>query len=258
MDRILHLTRHTLPAALSAAFFITTPSLGETNDHVARSVEGFARSVEERGAATLQQLKEQRTAAVDIVTKPRSSAALGATLGEQWFYDADAVLYDDLDDDGYFRYLSVRFDVDTYLASVYVYAMLYLSRDGEVWEHYHTTEDFLIGGTVPDDEYFVETELLEGYPPGLYDVLIEVYDADFGTFSDEFGPNDTSALGLLPLEDASYDVPPIAVSITTESGGGGAIGWLLPCLALAGRRLGRSRAVPERDALRKPPTSALS
>lgn len=254
MDRIVRLTKQCgVATALTATLLIATPTLAATADHTVRSVEGFARGVEERGAATLQQLKEQRTAAIDVMTKPRSSAPLGSvTLGDQWFYDADAVLYDDLDDDGYFRYLSVRFDVDTYLPSVYVYAMLYLSRDGEVWEHYHTTDDFLIGGTVPDDEYYVETELLEGYPPGLYDVLIEVYDADFGTFSDEFGPSETSALGLLPLEDASYDVPPIAVSITTE-GGGGAMGWLfLPLLAFAGRRLARERG------LRTPRSSASS
>jgi type II secretory pathway pseudopilin PulG len=211
-----------------------TAEEAEHAEQAIRSTEGFVQGAGERGAATSRQLKEQRTAAVDIVTKPRASlpsASVG--FGEQWIFDADAALYDDLDGDGYFRYLSVRFDADTYLSSVYVYAMLYLSADGQTWEHFYTTEDFLIGGTVPDDEYFVETDLLTGYPPGLYDVLIELYDADFGTLSDEFGPNESSALSLLPLEDAGFDQPAIAVTLSSGHGGGGSISfWMLPALLL--------------------------
>lgn len=219
---------------------LSTLALAETDDQVVRSVEGFSGAFPERGAATLQQLKEERTAAADVVTKPRNSAPLSSTtLADEWIYDADAVLYDDFDDDGYFRYLSVRFDADTYLDSAWVYAELYLSADGETWHLYHTTEDFLIGGTVSDDEYYVETELLSGYPTALYDVLIELYDADFGTYSDEFGPNQTSALSLLPLEDATFDAPPIEISISADRGGGGSFSLLmLPALLLV-RRLRR-------------------
>lgn len=231
-------TARWLAGLLLAGPLLIGSAQAAATDQVVRSVEGFAGTVDERGGATLQQLKEQRTAAADIVSKPRVLAPSSLTLGDHWIYDADAVLYDDLDDDGYYRYLSVRFDADTYLASAWVYAVLYLSADGEVWEEYYATDDFLIGGTVPDDEYYVETELVSGYPPGLYDVLIELYDADFGTFSDEFGPNESPALGLLPLEDSSYDIPPVAVAISTGSGGGGAMSLLiLPALLLVRRRL---------------------
>ena len=223
-------------SALSLLAIIAAPvTLAAATDNVVRAVEGFSSSVGERGGATTQQLKEQRTAVADITTKPRGGAASAAvTLGEHWIYDADAVLFDDFDDDGYSRFISVRIDADTIFADAYVYAVLYLSDDGEVWEEYYATQDFLISGTTSDDEYFVETELVAGFPPGLYDVLIELYDADFGTFVDEFGPVESSALSLLALEDASFDEPAIAVTISSGHGGGGATSWLLlPGLLLA-------------------------
>jgi len=220
---------------------------GETaaaEQKVHRTTEGFTAGSGERGAATSANLKEQRTLAADITSKPRT-VATSVVAGNAWIFDADAALFDDLDADGYFRFLSVRFDADTYLPGMYVYAMLYLSADGQTWEHYYTTEDFLIDGTVVDDEYYVETELLEGYPPGLYDVLIELYDADFGTFEDDFGPAETSALGLLAIEDATWDVPPIQVSVTTGHGGGGAMSlWLIALLLCAAAAEIRRRAAP--------------
>jgi hypothetical protein len=220
---------------------LALPGLGalaadaDPEETIIRSTEGYVRDSAERGAATLQQLKEQRTLSADALSKPRASAPSSSTvLADQWIYDADVVLYDDLDDDGYFRYLSVRLDADTYLNQSWVYAMLYLSDDGQTWTHFYTTEDFLIGGTVADDEYFVETELLAGYPTGLYDVLIELYDADYASFVDEFGPNQSSAMSLLPIEDASRDVPPLQITISSGHGGGGAMSLgLLPGLVAA-------------------------
>lgn len=151
---------------------------------------------------------------------------------DHYIFDADVVLFDDFDSDGYFRFLSVRIDADSLRDSAYVYAELYLSPDGVTWEHYHTTDDFWIGGASSDDELFVETELVSGYPTGLYDLLIELYDADFGTFSDEFGPNQSENMELLPLEDAEHDPEPIEVTIV--DGGGGAFGWLfIPTMLLA-------------------------
>jgi len=151
---------------------------------------------------------------------------------DHYIYDADVVLYDDFDNDGFYRFLSVRIDADTLRSSAYVFADLYLSPDGINWELYHTTGDFWIGGQTSDDEFFVETELVTGYPTGYYDLLIELYDADFGTYSDEFGPNQSSAMSLLALEDATQDPEPIVV---VSNGGGGAFSWgWLAALATAG------------------------
>lgn len=160
-------------------------------------------------------------------------------LPDHWIYDADVVLFDDFDNDGFHHFLSVRIDADSWRESAWVYAELYLSADGVTWEHYHSTDDFWIGGETGDDEFFVDTELLSGYPKGYYDLLIELYDADYGSFSDEFGPRQSDGLALLPLEDKTQDPLPVEVIVVEGDGdgGGGSSSWLLaPALLAAGWR----------------------
>ena len=93
-------------------------------------------------------------------------------------YDADVTLLSDLDGDGFHHALSLSFDVDVNYDGATVYAKLYLSRQGEPWSQYYTTELFDIHGDDAADAYQVETELLEGYAPGYYAVLIEIYSLD--------------------------------------------------------------------------------
>jgi len=171
------------------------------------------------------------TTAVLVALSPTAVLA----LPDHWIYDADVELYDDFDKDGFHHFLSVRIDADSWRSSAWVFAELYLSADGIHWEHYHSTEDFWIGGETGDDEFFIDTELVSGYPKGYYDLLIELYDADFGSFSDEFGPARSDGMALLPLEDKSQDPLPIEVIVVEGEGGGGSMSWLLlPGLAAAG------------------------
>ena len=93
-------------------------------------------------------------------------------------YSADARLLSDLDGDGFHHALNVSFDVDVSYDVAVVYAKLYLSREGEPWSQYYTTDLFEIRGDSADDFYEVETELLSGYYPGYYAVLIEIYSLD--------------------------------------------------------------------------------
>ncbi|HEU4620009.1 MAG TPA: hypothetical protein VFV10_18370, partial [Gammaproteobacteria bacterium] len=85
-------------------------------------------------------------------------------------------------------------------------------------------------------------------PPGSYDVLIEIYDSDSGVLVDEFGPNESSAFSLLPLEDAASDgvAPPPVVVVSDEHGGGGSVSWaaLLALAAGAALRLLRTSRAP--------------
>jgi hypothetical protein len=230
-------------AALGFALLAATGALAQDDtegEKVLRSTSGYARDFPTRDATAVQ-LEETHIKPAERIAKPRASAAVAAaTAADQWIYEADAEIYDDFDEDGYYRFISVRFDADTYLDSSWVYAMLFLSSDGETWEHFHTTDDFLIEGSTSLDEYYVETELVTGYPPGLYDVLIELYDADLGVFVDDYGPAESSSLSLLPLEDADSDKPQIVVTITQEHGGGatgiGFLGLLLGGAVLARRR----------------------
>jgi hypothetical protein len=173
----------------------------------------------------------------------RTAAVL---LEEAWIYDAGVELFDDFDGDGYFTYLRITFDADSIYSEHWVYARLFLTLDGITWDEYHITNDFLIEGSSDFDDYEVETELVAGFQPGLYDALIELYDADLGHFLGEFGPVQSSAFSLLPLEDIDNDTPQPVVVVTSEHGGGGASGVLTLIGLLAGglvaaRRRGSTR-----------------
>lgn len=150
-----------------------------------------------------------------------------------WFYDAYVQLYSDVDRDGYFSGIELTFDADTIYTAADVYAVVYLSYEYGPWNEYAETEDFTIFGASGNDEYVIETDLVAGYPTGNYDVLIELYDAYDGTFVAETGPEDTSELSLLPLEDANRDAVGGTTQIVVNQGGGGSPSWLL-LLALAG------------------------
>ena len=180
----------------------------------------------------------------EIAVKPRRAGGKGMNgvraYGDSWVYEATTDTFTDRDDDGYYSYLRVRFDVDSIFTSMFVYAEIYVSADGNAWEHLYSTADFEVFGSDPEDDYEVETELVSGYTAGLYDVLIEIYDADTAELIDEYGPNESPEFSLLALEDSTRDgvvLPP-----PHDHGGGGAFSWLglaglAGALALRRRRL---------------------
>jgi len=208
------------------------------------------------------QVSEDEHAALAVVgernrsrkTSANSKAALQtaqAPNSDFWFYSADVLLFNDHDDDGYSHGIDLLFDADTYFTSADVYAVVYLSYEGGPWNEYAATEIFTLYGTESGDEFNVVTELLSGYPAGSYDLLIELFDAYDDSYVAYFGPEDTSELAFLPLEDADRDVlivPDIIVVEERHHHGGGAVdGWFILALGLAALLLqvGRApRAVP--------------
>ena len=218
---------------------ITRSAAGPAADHAADEL---------RDPTSFELLRRD---AHDIAVKPRLSAGKGAqsvrSFGDSWIYDARTDIFADRDRDGYYSFLRVQFDVDSIYSESYVYAEIYLSADGTSWEHLYSTDDFAVWGSDPDDDYEVETELVEGYSTALYDVLVEIYDADTGELVDEYGPNESPLFSVLPLEDSGRDgvvmTPPPPVVV--HDGGGGAVSWLgLAGLigALAARRRRRFAA----------------
>lgn len=177
--------------------------------------------------------------------RPRTARA---STDDFWIFDADVIVFGDDDNDGYFFGIDLEFDADTVFSSAAVYAALYLSLEGGPWNEYAVTEDFLIEGAVGSDAYGVVTELQSGYPAGDYDLLIELYDADTGEFLTDFGPESSSALALLPLEDFNRDAPGFDTRVTISRGGGGGslqfvtlVTLLLAWTSRAARRYRRER-----------------
>lgn len=145
-----------------------------------------------------------------------------------WFYLADVELFRDDDLDGYFAGIDLLFDADTIYTAADVYAVVYLSLEGGPWNEYAVTEDFTLFGATSSDDYVIVTELLSGYPTGSYDILIELFDAFDSTLLAVIGPEDTSELGFLPLEDIDRDTPfGGGHTIVVHDGGGGSLDWLL-------------------------------
>lgn len=153
-----------------------------------------------------------------------------------WIFDAWVEFFSDQDRDGYFNHFSVEFDADTAYDSADVYARLYLGQN-EVFKEYHVTSNFEIYSDSSDDSFVVESELLNGFPPGEYEVLIELYDA----YSDElvavYDGNDDADLYLLSLESIEYET----VEVVVIRDNGGSLGlWTLLLLPLLWIRRQRS------------------
>lgn len=248
-----------LPLAAPAA-----PASSAGDDRVVRAAEGYRRDRAPDELRSPFDLTESRAAPGTFAVKPRGGidarAHLSPMYGDAYVYDASVELFYDRDGDGYYHYLRVQFDADTIFDVMPVYAELYLSADGESWEHLYTSDTFRIYGSGPDDEYEIETELVSGYSSGRYDLLIELYDADYAELVDEFGPLESEAMAFLPLEDSARDGGGTAPPIHDSDGGGGAAGWpLIAALAaaVAGRRL-RARGRQPADARSQPAGSMRS
>lgn len=173
--------------------------------------------------------------------KTSSGASMSPNV-DFWFYLVDVELYADDDRDGYFSGIDLLFDVDTYYSVADIYAVAYVSFEGGPWEEYAVTEDFTIFGSSGTDDYVIVTDLVAGYPTGDYDVLVEIFDADTNDFLAFIGPEDTSELAFLPLEDMDRDAPLGGdTRVTVNHGGGGSSDLFLLVLlglfaAVTGRR----------------------
>jgi hypothetical protein len=164
-------------------------------------------------------------------------------------YDASTELISDFNNDGFYHRFNVLIDVDTVFDTAYIYAKLYLSYEGGPWNHYVSSDNYHIHGDSELDSFIIETELADGFPPGYYDVRIEVYDADYDEWLLSYGPYDDASLSALPLEDSYYDDIEIVYSYPHETqiviaDHGGSISWWLfvvPALIAVSRRFGSNK-----------------
>ncbi|MGB5511384.1 MAG: choice-of-anchor H family protein [Woeseiaceae bacterium] len=227
-----------------------TALAAETDARVSVTTQGL---VSERGAVpngathdTYDALTKDSKRSKQSAAAPQQAASANNAVAmntEFWFYDAYVTLFADSDGDGYYTGIELEFDADTVYTAADVYAVTYLSLDYGPWHEYAVTADFTLYGASDADLYVIETELVTGYPAGDYDILIELYDTFDGSLVATFGPEDTSELSLLPLEDTTYDARPgTTTQVVINSGGGGSFSWLLLIgltIVVAMRRIAR-------------------
>ncbi|MEJ2692278.1 MAG: choice-of-anchor H family protein [Candidatus Thiodiazotropha sp.] len=227
-------------------------SAEEARTRLSQSVEGPVAGSSQNYAQRLDQAPlDQAKPLLSGGSRPESasqSRLLAHPTGRVFsIADAQAVMSWDDDDDGFYHRLRVSFDPDVSGAEAWVYARLYLSLEGGPWNHYYTTDVFPINGDASDDAYEVVTRLQDGYPTGYYDVLIELYDADYDLLVLNYGPYEDRDLAVLPLEDSYRD--------SYEEGGGGAMGpglLLLLLLPIIGFVHNRGIRAAERIDANKP------
>jgi hypothetical protein len=187
--------------------------------------KGFPGKTSEDEFKALERAGDRVAAKGSLSRSKPVTQTMQAPNADFWFYTADIELFNDHDRDGYYHGIDLLFDADTYYSIADVYAVVYLSLDGGPWNEYAATEDFTLFGASSEDDYVIATELLDGYPSGSYDVLVELFDAYDNTFLAYFGPDDTSELAFLPLEDAGRDVADVPdVTVVNHQHGGGSTG----------------------------------
>ena len=159
-----------------------------------------------------------------------SSQSLNDT--EFWIYDSWVTVQNDFDYDGYYTTLNVEFDADTVFSQVPVYAVIYLGKN-EVFDSIHVTSIFNIYGDDSNDAFIIESDLVFGFPPYDYEILIELYDADHDVLvaaSDGYWDAD---LAYVRLESENYDVIEETVVVVEEHGGALFIPALLALFGVA-------------------------
>ncbi|WP_414828381.1 choice-of-anchor H family protein [Alteromonas sp. H39] len=137
---------------------------------------------------------------------------------EFWIYDSWVTVQNDYDYDGYYTTLNIEFDADTVFSQVPVYAVIYLGKN-DVFDSIHVTSVFNIYGDDSNDAFIVESDLVSGFPPRDYEILIELYDADHDVLvaaSDGYWDAD---LAYVSLESENYDVVEETVVVVEEHGG---------------------------------------
>ncbi|MFT5522027.1 MAG: hypothetical protein ACI9IA_002634, partial [Enterobacterales bacterium] len=125
--------------------------------------------------------------------------------GPIYFYSVAVDMNYDNDGDGFYSDFTVSFDADTTYNYVTVYASLYVSLNGGAWEHYFTTDNFELNGSSNSDIYDVRTQLTNGFPPGSYDILIDLYDAYDDNLAATISSDTNYELAEHYLEDITYE-----------------------------------------------------
>jgi hypothetical protein len=190
-------------------------------------------------------LAQRQYRQTDNSLRSRPAAARYSNTVEFDIFDAWVSTDGDLDHDGYFHHIAIGFDADVDADVVEaVYAKIYLSQDGGPWFLFSATDLFEIHADDGSDYYEIYSELIEGFPPGYYSVMIELYGLYHpGIISERQVDLDQSGRPIA-LEDSSHDEPYTEVVIEEHHDHAGSVNLagLLLLVGLATIRKLRGRA----------------
>lgn len=156
-------------------------------------------------AEIMQPLVKQGFRAESNMLSSKSESISYTLINDYTIYNVSTEIISDFDYDGFFHRFSVTVDADTVFNTSYVYAKLYLSYEGGPWNYLTSSNAYHIYGDSELDSFTIESELVDGFPAGYYDVRIELYDADYNHLLLSYGPYNDSSLSSLPLEASYYD-----------------------------------------------------
>lgn len=158
---------------------------------------------------------------------------ISTTSADFWIYDSWVSLYSDNDADGYYSSFSITLDADTIYNAASVYAVIFVGRN-DVYESIYTTSIFTLYSDDSQDSLTIDSDLVTGFPPREYHLLIELYDADthqLVAFSDDY---DDADLAYLSLESQNHERRyQESVVVVEEHGGSLSIRGLLGLAGVA-------------------------
>lgn len=213
-----------------------------------QGVTRLSRSVD-HGKLEPEQLEQQLANTEFNVQAPLSTESrtstralpLATQSGLYWLYVYDTEVGVDYDRDGYYSRFTLSFEPEVMAGYDRVYADIYLSYEGRTWDYLTSTSVHRISAAGGSNVINITSELDYGYPPGEYDVLIELRDAYTDRLLVSAGPDTEGALGFLPLEDSEYDSDSYNYGIGVDyyAYGSGSLG--LSTLLIGGSILGFRR-----------------
>lgn len=141
------------------------------------------------------------------------------TSPDFWIYDSEVSLHRDSDADGYYSTFRLTMDADTVYNAAAVYAVIFVGHN-DVYESVYTTSVFTLYSDDSQDSLTIDSELVTGYPPREYHILIELYDAGshrLVAYSDDY---DDADLAYLSLESSNHEQPFHDTVVVVEKHGG--------------------------------------
>jgi len=194
---------------LAIIFALILPGIALAGDET-----GVSRSVGKYAIDNTTVLKEVIKQVNPVSALPKNSLISAAQRTARHDSDAEIDIFDawvelsgDQDHDGFYHHLQVTFDADTTTDYETVYVKLFLSHEGGPWYQFAESDLFEIHADSADDTYEVLSELIEGYRPGYYEIMIELHSLSQHGIMDSLIIDSDLSDHVIALEDRQHDDP---------------------------------------------------